>query len=141
MFGSRSLSCGVPGLPSVATVLECDSLDGPAMGPCTAIILDIAELWAQGAKSRQGRRFQRAFAAPFLKDETLKLVLLQQNTQLGKEVKSGASGPGLWCLPGSTASTQVGEGVFWVASSVDCAFGFLHLPPKPQSHIYFWDIC
>ena len=55
MFGSRSLSCGVPGLPFVAPVLECDSLDGPARGPRTVIILDIAELRAQGAKSRQGR--------------------------------------------------------------------------------------
>ena len=112
MFGSRLLSCGVPGLPSVAAVLECDFLDSPARGSRTVIILDIAELRAQGAKSRQGRRFQRAFAVSFLKDETLKLVLLQQNTQLGKEVKSGAGGPGLWCLPGSIASTQVGEGVF-----------------------------
>lgn len=65
-----------------------------------------------------------------MKDETLKLVLLQQNIQLGKEGKSGAGGPGLWCLPGSTASTQVGEGVFWAAPSVDCAFVFLHLPPS-----------
>lgn len=54
-------------------------------GECAGVILDIAELWAQGAKSGAGN-----FKGPLLhllKDVTLKLVLPQRNTQLEREVE------------------------------------------------------
>lgn len=63
MLGSREWSSrGAPGLPAVThgaapTVLECDTLGGPAR-EWTGVILEIAELRAQGAKSRAGD-FQR----------------------------------------------------------------------------------
>lgn len=78
-------------------------------GECAGVILDIAELWAQGAKS--GAVNFKGPLLHLLKDVTLKLVLPQRNTQLEREVELGAGGSGLWCLPGRAASAQTGEGV------------------------------
>lgn len=42
----------------------------------------------------------KAFCLHLLKDKILKLVLHQQNWQLGREIELGASSPGICCMPG-----------------------------------------